>query len=704
MTKSGAAIGTLLYMAPEQAFGAPVDARIDTWALGTITYEMLSGRRPIEGDAIGSILRALTDPTTIPKLASAASEVTPAIATLVDRMLSAAADRPDLDEVARVLGESRYRVPTNVVVPTPEPSASRRQLEMMSTALESSADLAAAKAKPRRAKRSWIPVAALAAICACAVGGYTMWKRAADARKLAVPATASTAPAVATPVSTNPAAQAAYEAGMAALRRCEGTLSLAAFDRALALDPNCAAAAVERVTMMRFEGAVTAVAVNRALYRGADARRASLSPRDVALLDAAEPWVMREPPDLGEVRKRLDAAARAFPNDAEIAHWAGWAYESSPAEMLRRMDAALAIDSGYLNALQGRAHALAALGRRDEALTVLAACSQQNPSSDCTIDRINILMAVGDCATAQSAAKGFVAISNGSQFAYQTEAIALEGNGAPRAAIEEAVRQQEATLPNDQAPFAEAGFIVLDVLSGRLAAARTKAHDLEVAIDRRPDGLLHELATFFVANLLAENATAQETKAYAEVFFARRVVWSNAQPRGVFGGGGGSISLLAALDVTGAIPHDEALRRAHAWNDDTVKTSAFPDTVNAYASLVARTPDEAAGFGDRDLRGDALRFVGEASVEWPLFGRRDLLEGRIDDAIDRLRAGTRVCNYMSEPFLWVRAHLWLGQAYEKKGDAACDAYGFVLARWGIEKPLGRTAQEAAKRRLALDCK
>ena len=49
LTTTGALIGSLHYIAPEQVSGEPHDARSDIYAVGVTLYEMITGRLPIEG-------------------------------------------------------------------------------------------------------------------------------------------------------------------------------------------------------------------------------------------------------------------------------------------------------------------------------------------------------------------------------------------------------------------------------------------------------------------------------------------------------------------------------------------------------------------------------------------------------------------------------------------------------------------------------
>jgi serine/threonine-protein kinase len=58
-TQSGVILGTAAYMSPEQARGQAVDKRADIWALGVVVYEMLTARRPFEGETISDTIAAV---------------------------------------------------------------------------------------------------------------------------------------------------------------------------------------------------------------------------------------------------------------------------------------------------------------------------------------------------------------------------------------------------------------------------------------------------------------------------------------------------------------------------------------------------------------------------------------------------------------------------------------------------------------------
>ncbi len=96
LTTTGGMLGTPRYMAPEQVFGdKAVDLRADIWSLGVIAYECLSGKRPLPGDNVWQVLRAVTTGDIVP-LQTVAPKVPATIAKIVMRMLSVDRDaRPN---------------------------------------------------------------------------------------------------------------------------------------------------------------------------------------------------------------------------------------------------------------------------------------------------------------------------------------------------------------------------------------------------------------------------------------------------------------------------------------------------------------------------------------------------------------------------------------------------------------------------------
>src|SRR5437764_12408073 len=60
-TNLGSILGTVRYMSPEQACGAPVDKRADIWSLGVVLYEMVTGHAPFAGDTPGEVMASILE-------------------------------------------------------------------------------------------------------------------------------------------------------------------------------------------------------------------------------------------------------------------------------------------------------------------------------------------------------------------------------------------------------------------------------------------------------------------------------------------------------------------------------------------------------------------------------------------------------------------------------------------------------------------
>jgi serine/threonine protein kinase len=141
-TESGAILGSLLYMSPEQMLSPKaVDRRSDIWAMGVVLYELTTGQRPFEGDSLANLLREVMNsepppPSKVrPELPAALDEVV--LRCLRKRPEERYADAEELAAAVRALigRNSQPSLPPMEPSPSMEPTAAsvRQDLGHLST-------------------------------------------------------------------------------------------------------------------------------------------------------------------------------------------------------------------------------------------------------------------------------------------------------------------------------------------------------------------------------------------------------------------------------------------------------------------------------------------------------------------------------------------------------------------------------------------
>ena len=198
-TRSGAMMGTPLYMSPEQCRdSANIDFRTDLYSLGCVLFEMLTGRPPFSRDALGDLIVAhMTEKP--PDARDVNPSVPVPLAELIGDLLKKnPMERPGsmrvvAERLASFIGGLTTVPETGGVAPAPTPSpAAGRTTTFGEAAAELVSDTEIAGGRASRRGR----IIAGAAVAAALIGGAVFAvRRAGDVAPAAPPAAVIAAPA-----------------------------------------------------------------------------------------------------------------------------------------------------------------------------------------------------------------------------------------------------------------------------------------------------------------------------------------------------------------------------------------------------------------------------------------------------------------------------------------------------------------------------
>jgi serine/threonine-protein kinase len=698
-TRTGALLGTLGYMAPEQANGGPdVGPAADVFSLGCILYECLTGERAFHGAHVVAILASLLTRQP-PRPRARAPHVPRALDALVVRMLARdPRDRPasgvEVEAALASLGTLRA-VPTLV-----------RPAHVV--ALASAVGLAGLAAMggtiSRRSARA--SVASEAPTGARAAGGSADGAPAAASSE--APRAMTDFPA---PPGTPPRAAAEYAAGLAAIRDAALDRAVSHLTRALALDPSLAPA---HLRLSLWTDTVLPATESRAHFRAAREAAHRLAPRDRELLDAVEPAFLVEPPDLEEVGRRLRAVARRRPNDVELALLAIGV--SGGKTTAADYDGVLRLDPGFAYAWWSRANAQFRVNDTAAARASVDRCLGAAPDATlCVLLRTRIDAREGRCDAMEVDARRVVALENGGANGYAHLANALAARGADRAAVEEAVHERALATADERERSTNELYDLAQTAAsfGDFAAAERHARALETLVEHEPFAQPHVRATAFLVEVLEESGDDGGAGRAADAFLRRRPAWRSVAMRP----NDDPLPLMLAASARAGLRADaDAARARDAWAAAWRSKAGRSMDEEIWLQGWARPARDAAGLAAAVLampeaaKGKALLpsppgWIAPQGFPNARGGRAQLAAGRAREAVATLEGVTRHCSVLSDAITQRRALLWLGQALEASGDAAraCDAYGRLVDRWGAARPRSVSAEAARARARALEC-
>ncbi len=135
MTRAGFALGTPYYMAPEQVLGEVVTDAVDVYAFGILTYELLTGDKPVKGESVERLFYAILNEPLNPEPLRQASIPQPIIDFVLRCTAKKAPDRyPSFTAVAAELQKFLSK-PDPVAIVTEPPRKSGKLVAIVLASL-----------------------------------------------------------------------------------------------------------------------------------------------------------------------------------------------------------------------------------------------------------------------------------------------------------------------------------------------------------------------------------------------------------------------------------------------------------------------------------------------------------------------------------------------------------------------------------------
>ena len=700
LTGKGVAIGTPYYMAPEQMRRETLDGRADQFAWGVMAYELLAGIPPWgrDIDALELVSKLLSEDP--PSLGGVCPDVPSHVATVIARaMAKKRGGRFDTMEqlVAALEDTSGAFAPTMPRISISDPELPRAPPPPAKALAETNKTTV-----PRRARSMpWMALALGAAGVVAVSGVAFVASRAVREPHVSLPDAASTAttasfPDYGSPMSKVPEATAAYRKGMAAFRDADADEGLAQLDRAIALDPEFAAAQLRRGLWR-----ISLGRKDREHTREAVRLREALGPHDRIFVDALAP-LLDVPENLGEAARRLSAAFAQSPNDADFAlalcraRQATGEFQDARPQCSRARD----LDPGSAATLLEVALVQEHLDDVPGSIASLEACLRASPLASSCFEPLWLIQTYqGRCADALTTARRLVSNHPDSADAYDHLAMSLAGAGEAPESVRLALAQKLPHLPAEEARIAKPhDAMMFDILTGAFVDAEVQLRAWDEAVQGSHSEVDHLPLGGTRVQFAEEQGKTKEAVSLIRAYLKERPAWT------LGGEGDFSIFFTGELYALGVMPREDFMSKRTQWlAHDKPRPWHYP-WVDAFA-IPSRTDADARDALDALPGYLPLPDPMTALAEWEgAIGRTYHLAGRDGEALPFLLQASRSCSGLQSPFEQTWASFDLGATLEGVGQAAaaCDAYRIVLRRWG-RASTSRTAARARVRIKVLHC-